>query len=118
VHNLYEHLACADAAVVQGGLTTTMELVAARRPFVYIPLSKHWEQQHHVAYRLDYYGGGRRLDAHAISPDSIAEALLDVHARPGRFRPIAPGGARRAAERIAALLTSPRIQRGGVSGQL
>ena len=37
VDSLFEHLACADVAVVQGGLSTTMELTAARRPFVYFP---------------------------------------------------------------------------------
>ena len=52
---LFEHLACADVAVVQGGLSTTMELVAARRPFIYFPLAHHWEQQHFVAHRLDHY---------------------------------------------------------------
>jgi UDP:flavonoid glycosyltransferase YjiC (YdhE family) len=36
VHELYKYLAACDVAVVQGGLTTTMELVAARRPFVSI----------------------------------------------------------------------------------
>ena len=35
VHELFRMLACCDLAVVQGGLTTTMELVANRRPFVY-----------------------------------------------------------------------------------
>ena len=58
VASLFEHLACADVAVVQGGLSTTMELVAARRPFVYFPLVHHWEQQHFVAHRLDHYGAG------------------------------------------------------------
>ena len=30
VHNPYEHLACCDLALVQGGLSTCMELVATR----------------------------------------------------------------------------------------
>src|SRR4030065_1662049 len=62
VHDLFEHLACADAAIVQGGLTTTMELVATRRPFAYVPLRKHWEQQHHVGFRLQHYGDTHRLE--------------------------------------------------------
>ena len=37
VHNLYQHLAACDLAVVQGGLTTCMELTAAGRPFLYFP---------------------------------------------------------------------------------
>lgn len=34
VHNLFEHLAVSDLALVQGGLSTCMELVATRRPFL------------------------------------------------------------------------------------
>jgi hypothetical protein len=37
--------------VVQGGLSTTMELVACRRPFLYFPLRNHFEQNVHVAHR-------------------------------------------------------------------
>ena len=53
VPDLYRHLAACDLAVVQGGLTTTMELVAGRRPFLYFPLANHFEQNRHVAHRLD-----------------------------------------------------------------
>ena len=35
-------------AVVQGGLTTTMDLVAAGRPFLFLPLQGHFEQNVHV----------------------------------------------------------------------
>ncbi len=44
VHDLYRHLAACDLAVVQGGLTTAMELTASRRPFLYVPLRHHFEQ--------------------------------------------------------------------------
>ena len=40
LNNLPLHLAACDAAIVQGGLTTTMELVACRRPFLYFPLGR------------------------------------------------------------------------------
>ena len=49
VPDLYRHLAACDLAVVQGGLTTCMELTANRRPFVYVPLRHHFEQKFHVA---------------------------------------------------------------------
>ena len=42
VPDLFEHLACADAAIVQGGLSTTMELVGAGRPFM-MSLCRHWK---------------------------------------------------------------------------
>src|SRR5690606_9995011 len=41
VPDLHHLLAAADVAVVQGGLTTTMELTAARVPFLYAPLRAH-----------------------------------------------------------------------------
>ena len=55
VHNLFEHLACADLALVQGGLSTCMELVATRRPFISFPLERHFEQCIHVRNRLHNY---------------------------------------------------------------
>ena len=37
IHDLHRHLAVCDVAVVHGGLATTMELTAARRPFTVLP---------------------------------------------------------------------------------
>ena len=62
VPDLYRHLAACDLAVVQGGLTTGMELTANRRPFLYFPLRHHFEQNFHVHHRLERYGAGRRMD--------------------------------------------------------
>ena len=52
VANLDRHLAACDLALVQGGLTTCMELAAAGTPFLYFPLRNHFEQNFHVAHRL------------------------------------------------------------------
>src|SRR4029450_9651718 len=52
VANLDRHLGACDLALVQGGLTTCMELAAAGTPFVYFPLRNHFEQNFHVAHRL------------------------------------------------------------------
>ena len=105
LHNLYEHLAVADLAVVQGGLGTTMELVANRRPFIYFPLKDHCEQVYHVAYRLDHYRAGRRLNYHQTGVEALAEAALTtLGADTGGYRPYDPGGATRAAKLIAELL--------------
>src|SRR6185369_11816496 len=70
VPDLYRHLAACDLAVVQGGLTTTMELAASGRPFIYVPLRHHFEQNFHVRHRLDRYGAGRRpaVRTHLSSP--------------------------------------------------
>jgi pimeloyl-ACP methyl ester carboxylesterase/predicted glycosyltransferase len=101
VHHLYEHLSACDLAVIQGGLTTAMELTASRRPFVYVPLRHHFEQNTHVRHRLDRYRAGRCLEY----DDATADALADVIAREcGRvvdYRPVERDGAARAAARIA-----------------
>src|SRR6516165_7760076 len=107
VPDLFEHLACADAAVVQGGLSTTMELVATGRPIIYFPLRGHWEQQHFVTHRLSYYRAGLRMDYATTSADDLAAAMRTALAQsstgPG-YRKVPRGGATRAAGRIAALL--------------
>jgi predicted glycosyltransferase len=104
VHNLYRHLAACDLAVVQGGLTTAMELTAGRRPFLYFPLRHHFEQNLHVAHRLDRYGAGRRMDFDAADPDVIAAAIDEEIGRPVDYREVETDGARRAAEKLAELL--------------
>jgi predicted glycosyltransferase len=104
VPELYMHLAACDLAVVQGGLTTTMELTAARRPFLYFPLRDHFEQNRHVRHRLERYGAGRFMDYDASSPELIAEAIAAEIDRPVAYRPVESDGAARAAALIAALV--------------
>src|SRR5215211_1543977 len=104
VHNLYRHLAACDLAVVQGGLTTSMELTASNRPFLYFPLRHHFEQNMHVAHRLDRYGAGRRMDFDTAGPDAIASAIAQEIGRPVAYREVESDGARRAAEKLAELL--------------
>jgi pimeloyl-ACP methyl ester carboxylesterase/predicted glycosyltransferase len=104
VEDLYRHLAACDLAVVQGGLTTAMELTAAQRPFLYFPLRHHFEQRFHVAHRLDRYRAGRRMDFDQATPDVIAQAIAEEIGRDVDYRPVETGGARRAAQRIAELL--------------
>jgi predicted glycosyltransferase len=104
VHDLYKHLASCDLAVVQGGLTTAMELTANRRPFIYFPLKHHFEQNFHVRHRLDRYRAGRRMDFEDSPPEAIAAAIAEEAGREVDYLPVENDGARRAAERIAELL--------------
>jgi pimeloyl-ACP methyl ester carboxylesterase len=104
VHDLYRHLGACDLAVVQGGLTTTMELTANRRPFLYFPLRHHFEQNFHVRHRLERYGAGHRMDFDESPPDAIAEAIAVEIGREVSYRPVETDGAARAAARIAELL--------------
>jgi pimeloyl-ACP methyl ester carboxylesterase/predicted glycosyltransferase len=104
VEDLYRHLAACDLAVVQGGLTTAMELTAAQRPFLYFPLRHHFEQRFHVAHRLDRYRAGRRMDFEGATPEAIAQAIAEEIGRDVDYLPVETGGARLAAQRIAELL--------------
>jgi UDP:flavonoid glycosyltransferase YjiC (YdhE family) len=104
VHDPYRQLGACDVAVVQGGLTTAMELTANRRPFLYFPLKHHFEQQVHVHHRLRRYGAGRRMNYDTAAPEVIAEAIVQELGREVDYRTVETDGARRAAARIAELL--------------
>jgi pimeloyl-ACP methyl ester carboxylesterase/predicted glycosyltransferase len=104
VHNLYRHLAACDLAVVQGGLTTSMELTAQKRPFLYFPLRHHFEQNFHVRHRLDRYGAGRRMDFDDSPPELIAEAIAAEIGREVDYRDVETDGAARAAKSLAQLI--------------
>ncbi|MGH2947714.1 MAG: alpha/beta fold hydrolase [Solirubrobacteraceae bacterium] len=104
VPDLYRHLAACDLAVVQGGLTTAMELTANRRPFLYFPLRHHFEQNFHVRHRLERYGAGRCMDFETAPPEAIAQAIGDEIGREVDYRPVETDGAAIAAAQIAELL--------------
>ena len=104
VHNLYRNLAACDLAVVQGGLTTSMELTANKRPFLYFPLRHHFEQNFHVRHRLNRYGSGRCMDFDASTPEGIADAIANEIGREVVYKDIETGTTKRAAERIAEML--------------
>jgi len=104
VPDLFEHLACCDLALIHGGLSTGMELIALGRPFVSFPLRNHFEQRFHVARRLRRYGHAAEMDYRELAPEALAEAVRRWAGTRPEYRPIEPGGARRAAEMIARVL--------------
>jgi pimeloyl-ACP methyl ester carboxylesterase/predicted glycosyltransferase len=104
VHDLYRVLAACDLAVVQGGLTTAMELTAGRRPFLYFPLRHHFEQNFHVRHRLERYDAGRCMDFETDGPDAIAAAIAEEIGDEVAYREVERDGAARAAGLIAELM--------------
>jgi pimeloyl-ACP methyl ester carboxylesterase/predicted glycosyltransferase len=104
VPDLDRHLAACDLALVQGGLTTCMELTAAGTPFLYFPLKNHFEQNFHVAHRLDRHGAGRRMAFATSTPDVIAEAMVGALRAPAKFKSVEADGAARAARMLADLI--------------
>jgi pimeloyl-ACP methyl ester carboxylesterase/predicted glycosyltransferase len=104
VDGLHRHLSVCDLAVVQGGLTTTMELVASRRPFVYFPLKNHFEQSQHVRYRLERHRAGHRMEFEGSDPEDIASAMIAELTQEIDYLPVETDGAERAARLISDLI--------------
>ena len=102
--------AACDVAVVQGGLSTTMELTALGRPFLYFPLKEHFEQQECVPLRLSRYRAGVRMDFDRTTPSQLAEAVAANIGGRVSYKPVATDGAKKAATMIVEVL-----QKGGPS---
>ena len=104
VDRLSRHLAACDVAVTQGGLTTCMELAAARTPFVYFPLRRHFEQNLHVRHRLERYEAGHAMDLATATPETIGSAIAAALTDGARSAEVERDGAARAARLLAELL--------------
>ena len=104
VPELYKHLAVSDLAVVQGGGSTTLELTALRRPFLFFPVEGQSEQEITVANRLARHGAGVRMSPSSTTPEHLAQAILSTIGHDVTYPPIQPDGARRAAEVICGRL--------------
>ena len=104
VHDLSRTLACSDLAVVQAGLSTTMELIANRRPFIHIPLRNHFEQNWHVAHRLRRYGAPPPTLYEEATPSILAAQMLERLGSRVDYEPVERGGAVRAARLVASVL--------------
>jgi Glycosyltransferase family 28 C-terminal domain. len=104
VHNLFEHLACSDLALVQGGLSTCMELVATQRRFLSFPLERHFEQCIHVTHRLHNYCADCAVRFHELTTEALAERALAAMHSPVAYKPVETNGAARAARQILAVM--------------
>ena len=105
VPDLYRHLVACDLAVVQGGLTTTMELTAAQRPFLYFPLGQPFRTE---PPRAASPGATRGRPSHGL-PDIRSGRHCGGNGRGARSPDRLPAGGsrwgatRRGADRAAAL---------------
>ena len=101
---LYEHFAASDLAIVQGGGTTTLELTALRRPFIFFPREGDFEQETMVGGRLARHQAGIRMSVSQTTPQRLAEQVLANIGRPANYPSIPTDGAKRAARLISDLL--------------
>lgn len=68
-------LAASDLAVVQAGGTTTLELTALERPFVYFPVEGQCEQELVVAGRLARHRAGIRMSRTTATAADLAGTI-------------------------------------------
>ena len=102
--NLPPLLAACNIALVQGGLSTCMELAAVGTPFIYFPLEHHFEQNVHVRHRLDRYNAGRRMSYAQCDAEMIARAICEELRQPAQSVEVERNGAKNVASLIAELL--------------
>ncbi|MFW9842536.1 MAG: glycosyltransferase [Candidatus Thorarchaeota archaeon] len=105
IPDLYQHYAACDMAVVVGGGTTTVELTALRRPFIFFPLENQFDQQLYVAERLARHRAGIRMKYDQTTPKSLAATILANIGKDVDHVRIPADGARTAARYIAELLS-------------
>jgi len=72
-------------------------------PIYLFSLRNHFEQNFHVAHRLDRYQAGHRMEFANASPEKISETMVAALREPVRFEPVEANGAERAARMIAQL---------------
>ncbi len=98
--NIYEHYAACDTAVVVGGGTTTIELTALKKPFLFFPLENQFDQQLFVSERTERHGAGIRMDYRKTTPEMLAQAIKENMNRKVELGDIPFDGAKKAAELI------------------
>jgi predicted glycosyltransferase len=106
VPELYKHFAACDLAIVQGGGSTTFELTALKRPFIYFPLEGHFEQQVIVPNGLQRHRAGFKMRFPGTTPQMLAEAAVANLGKKVDYVDVPVDGARKAAEIIVGCMPS------------
>ena len=101
---LYEHFAASDLAIVQGGGTTTIELTALKKPFLYFPLAMHCEQQIQVAGRIARHQTGIKMIFSQTTAETLADMVIANLGKKVNYPQIPVNGAEKAAQFISELL--------------
>ncbi|MFJ5717598.1 glycosyltransferase [Neobacillus sp. NPDC093127] len=103
VPKLYEHFAACDLAIVQGGGTTTTELAALNKNFLYFPLEEHFEQKL-VSDKLKRLGAGVNMRFSETDEITLSKAVLENLGKTVDHQKLDIDGAVKAAEIIQPFL--------------
>jgi len=104
IPDLYKHYAVCDLAVVVGGGTTTIELTALRRPFIFFPLENQFDQQIYISNRLARQRAGIKMRFYETTPESLADVIKKNIGKEATWPPICTDGAEKAAQLINQIL--------------
>ena len=100
----FQHYAACDLAIVQGGFSSTLELTALRRPFIFFPIEGHSEQES-VAKYLARYNAGIKMYYSKTTPDALAGEVISNLKKEVSYRPINTNGAVNAEQIIHRMLS-------------
>ena len=103
VPDLYRHFAACDLALIQGGNTSTIELTALRRPFIYFPIEGHFEQTL-IEERQKRLRAGVPMTLSTATPKTLAGNMFDTMNQPVNYAKIPTDGAQKAAQIVKELL--------------
>ena len=106
VPELYKHLVACDIAVTTAGATTSLELLALGRPFIYFPVEAHFEQSVHVSSSNQRRGADLRMVFSQTTPEMLADAIVENIGRKVTYPTLPLDGARIAASHIIEVLNS------------
>jgi predicted glycosyltransferase len=105
VPNLYEYIAACDFCITQAGQTTTIEIMALRKPFAYFPLEEQFDQIITTGGRLKRLGAGTEMRYYKTTPQMLADVVLEGIGRPVSYESGEFDGADRAAKILNEMLT-------------
>lgn len=106
VPDLHEHYAASDLAIIVGGGTSATELTALKRPFIYFPLEKQYDQRIYIPRRLERHRAGVQMEFASTTPEDLAAAALENLGRDVDYADIPLDAPRRATKLVGEILSS------------
>jgi len=104
--DLIKHFAACDLAIILAGHTSSNELIALQKPFIYFPIAQHFEQED-IAKRLSKRNIGIEMSFESTTPELLAETIMTNIEKEVDYPYVNINGAKKAAEIITQLISIP-----------
>jgi len=99
IPDLYKHFAASDLIITQCGGSTTTELTALKKNFLYFPLENHFEQDL-IAEKLRENNFGVEMHFAQVTPQILADTIITNIGKKVEYPQIDINGAKKAAQLI------------------